>query len=85
MQACGTAGVGAVQERIGESKRRWEKLGGREQLEKRRGGTRLYSRWMVGLADEARSDAIPEAAGGVGGHEAAKLDSVIRRYIIYHS
>jgi hypothetical protein len=38
---------------------------------------------MVGLADEARSDAIPEAAGGVGGHGAAKLDSVIHRYRIY--
>jgi len=39
----------------------------------------LYSRWMVGLADEARSDAIPEAASGVGGHGAARLHSVIRR------
>jgi hypothetical protein len=34
--------------------RNWE---GESSLEKRRGRTRLYSRWMVGLADEARSDA----------------------------
>jgi hypothetical protein len=46
----------AVQEELG-SKR--EKLGGREQLEKRRGRTRLYSRSMIGLADEASSDAMP--------------------------
>ena len=33
----------------------------------------------VGVADEARSDAMPEAAGGEGGHGAAKLDPVIHR------
>ena len=33
-----------------------------------------------GLADEVGSDAIPNAAGGEGGHGAAKLDPVIHRY-----
>jgi hypothetical protein len=42
--------------------------------------TRLYSWPRVGLADEASSDAIPEAAGGEGGHGAAKPDGVIHRY-----
>src|SRR5271163_2637895 len=32
-----------------------------EQSEKRRGRTRLYSRSIVGLADEASSDTMPEA------------------------
>ena len=32
-----------------------------------------------GLADEVRSDAIPDAAGGEGGHGAAKPDPVIHR------
>ena len=30
----------------------------------------------------ATSDAMPEAAGGEGGHGAAKLDGVIHRYIL---
>jgi hypothetical protein len=34
----------------------------------------------IGLADGARADAIPNAAGGEGGHGAAKLDAVIHRY-----
>jgi hypothetical protein len=38
---------------------------------------------MVGLADEACSDAIPDAAGGEGGHGTAKPDSVIHRYIFH--
>jgi hypothetical protein len=37
----------------------------------------------TGLADEVGSDAIPEAAGGEGGHGAAKPDGVIHRYRIY--
>ena len=44
--------AGAVQEEL-ESRR--EKLGGREQLEKRRGRIRLYIGSMVGLADEAEN------------------------------
>ena len=30
------------------------------------------------------SETIPEAAGGEGGHGAAKLDGVIHRYRVYH-
>ena len=33
------------------------------------------------LADEVGSDAIPGAAGGGGGHGAARPDGVIHRYI----
>ena len=44
------------------------------------GRTRLYTWPRVGLADEASSDAIPEAAGGEGGHGAAKPHGVIHRY-----
>jgi hypothetical protein len=35
----------------------------------------------IGLADGARADAIPNAAGGEDGHGAAKPDGVIHRYI----
>jgi hypothetical protein len=38
-----------------------------------------------GLADEVGSDAIPNAAGGEGGHGAAKLDPVIHRYVFNHT
>jgi hypothetical protein len=34
-----------------------------------------------GLADEAGSDAIPDAAGNERGHRAAKPDTVVHRYI----
>jgi hypothetical protein len=34
---------------------------------------------MVGLADEASSDAIPEAASGEGGHEAARPEGVSQK------
>jgi hypothetical protein len=44
---------------------------------------RLYTWRRTGLADEVGSDAIPDAAGGEGGHEAAKPDSVIHRYLFY--
>jgi hypothetical protein len=37
------------------------------------------------LADEVGSDAIPDAAGGEGGHGAAKPDGVIHRYLFYLS
>ena len=40
----------------------------------------LYRR-RTGLADEVRSDAIPDAAGGEGGHGAARPDRVIHRYV----
>jgi hypothetical protein len=33
------------------------------------------------LADEVGSDAIPDAAGGEGGHGAAKVEGVIHRYV----
>ena len=39
----------------------------------------------IGLADGARSDAIPDAAGGEGGHGVAKPDPVIHRYISHPS
>jgi len=41
----------------------------------------LYLAKGAGLADEASSDAMPDAAGGEGGHEAAKPDHVIHRCI----
>jgi hypothetical protein len=46
------------------------------------GGERtcLYTWPRVGLADEASSGAIPEAAGGEWGHGAAKPHGVIHRY-----
>jgi hypothetical protein len=46
------------------------------------GRTRLYTWPRVGLADEAGSDAILEAAGGEGGHGAAKPERVIHRYAV---
>jgi hypothetical protein len=36
-----------------------------------------------GWADEVGSDAIPDTAGGEGGHGAAKSDRVIHRYIFF--
>jgi hypothetical protein len=38
----------------------------------------------IGLADGARADAIPNAAGGQGGHGAAKLEAVIHWYVFRH-
>jgi hypothetical protein len=40
---------------------------------------RLYTWRRTGLADEVGSDAIPDAAGGEGGHGAAKPEGVIHR------
>jgi hypothetical protein len=40
---------------------------------------RLYTWRRTGLADEGGSDAIPDAAGGEGGHGAAKPEGVIHR------
>jgi hypothetical protein len=46
------------------------------------GGLRLYNLASgAGLADGGRADAIPNAAGGEGGHGAARPDGVIHRYI----
>jgi hypothetical protein len=59
-------------EREGESC--WKSGGGR---------TRLYTWPRVRLADEASSDAIPDAAGGEGGHGAAKPHGVIHRCLVY--
>jgi hypothetical protein len=54
---------------------------GRELLEKRRGT--IASLYLV--KDRAgkmkSSDTIPDAAGGEGGHEVARPDGVIHRYI----
>jgi hypothetical protein len=67
---------GAVQEsETGEGNKRegetcWKSGGGR---------VSLYTWRRTGLADEVRSDAIPDAAGGEGGHGAAKPDGVIHR------
>ena len=55
-----------------------EQKRGRELLEKQRGRVRLYI-WVKDRADEVGSDAIPDAAGGEGGHGAAKLDAVLHR------
>jgi len=45
------------------------------------GRVRLYTWRRAGLADEARSDTIPDVAGGEGGHGAAKPEGVIHRYL----
>jgi hypothetical protein len=56
------------------------KNGGKELLEKRRGtNASLYTWPRVGLADEAGSDAIPNAADGEGGHGAATPDVATHR------
>jgi hypothetical protein len=39
----------------------------------------LYTWRRAGLADEAGSDAMPDAAGGEGGHGAARPHGVIHR------
>jgi hypothetical protein len=44
---------------------------------------RLYTWRRTGLVDEVRSDAIPDAACGEGGHGAARPDGVIHRYLFY--
>ena len=41
----------------------------------------LYTSARVGLADEAGSDAMPDAAGSEASHETAKPDAVIHRYV----
>jgi hypothetical protein len=53
------------------TKRCWKSDGGR---------VRLYTWPRAGLADEFGSDAIPDVAGGEGGHGAAKPERVIHRY-----
>jgi hypothetical protein len=41
---------------------------------------RLYTWRRARLADEVGSDAMPDAAGGEGGHGAASTDRVVHRY-----
>jgi hypothetical protein len=65
-------GRGERKKREGESC--WKSGGGR---------VRLYTWRRTGLADEVRCDAIPDAAGGEGGHGAAKPHGVIHRYVYY--
>jgi len=55
----------------------------RELMEKRRGDYGFITCQRVGLADGAHADAIPNVAGGEGGHGAAKLDGVIHRCRVY--
>jgi len=52
-------------------------------MEKRRGDYGFITCQRIGLADGACADATPNAAGGEGGHGAAKLDPVIHRYVFY--
>ena len=55
-------------------------------MEKAAGDQGLYNLARgVGLADGGRTDAIPNAAGGEGGHGAARPDGVIHRYVFYHN
>jgi hypothetical protein len=63
-----------VEEGKGNQRKResWKSGGGR---------VRLYTWRRTGLADEVGSDAIPDTAGGEGGHGAAKPDGVIHRYV----
>ena len=56
----------------------------RELLEKRWGANAsLYLNEGPGGQIEVRSDAIPDAAGGEGGHGAASPHGVIHRYVFY--
>ena len=55
--------------------------GGKTVLEKRRETNASLQLGKVGLADEAGADAMPDAAGGEGGHGAAKPEGVIHRNI----
>jgi hypothetical protein len=62
--------VQAGERREGNKRKRescWKSGGGR---------VRLYTWRRTGLADEVRSDAIPDVTGGEGGHGAAKPDGI---------
>lgn len=71
----------------------WVRRGPVQEGEEREGGdrkdcwktgrerSRLHTWPRVGLADEAGSDDIPDAAGGEGCHGTARSDRVIHRYI----
>ena len=50
-------------------------------MEKRLGNHGFITCQRIGLADGARADAIPNAAGGEGGHGATKPDGLIHRCI----
>jgi hypothetical protein len=55
-----------------DGERCWKSGGGRG---------RLYTGGRVGLADEVGCKAMPDAAGGEGGHGVARPDGVIHRYV----
>jgi hypothetical protein len=55
--------------------------GERGLLEKRRGTKASLYLARARLADEGGSDAMPDAAGGEGGHGVARPEHVIHRYV----
>jgi hypothetical protein len=61
-----------------------EEKGWRELMEKQRGTNGFITCQRIGLADGARPDAIPNAAGGEGGHGAATPDVATHRYSYSH-
>jgi hypothetical protein len=55
---------------------------GRELLEKRRGTRASLYLAKAGLADGVGCDAMPDVAGGEGGHGVAKPLGVVHRYAV---
>ena len=87
MEERGYAGEGRARRGLRRDGDRMRRMKGenkeRELCWKSGGGeTRLYTWPKIGLADEASSDAMPNAVGGEGGHGAAKPHGVIHRYIL---
>jgi hypothetical protein len=57
-----------------------EEKGWRELMEKAAGDDAFITCQRIGLADGARPDAIPNAAGGEGGHGTATPDGATHTY-----